>query len=80
MKWYRVNTDFLSKDYENRACETSSPAGKEKEKAFELYEKVLAKNLFCVDDKTKKARVQLVEYIYSKKLNRTRRNILAQNY
>lgn len=80
MKWYRINTDFLSKDYENSAYDISAPAGKEKEKAIELYEQELAKNQFCIDDETKKARVQLVEYIYSKKLNRTRQNILAKNY
>ena len=80
MRWYRVNTNFLSKDYEDSACEISASAGKEKEKAIEYYEQELAKNQFCVDDKTKKARIQLIEYIYSKKLNRTRQNILAQNY
>ena len=80
MKWYRVNTDFLSKDYDTIAREISTPAGDEKENAIELYEKELAKNQFCIDDKTKKARIQLVEYIYSEKLNRTRQNIIAQNY
>ena len=58
MKWYRINTDFLSKDYDNSACDISTPAGDEKENAIELYEKELAKNQFCIDDKTQKARIQ----------------------
>lgn len=80
MKWFRVSTDFLSKEYDDRACNISAPAGDEKEKAIELYEKELAKNQFCIDDKTKKAKIQLIEYIYNKKLDKTITNILAQNY
>lgn len=80
MKWYRININFLSKDYENIAREISSPAGKDKESAIKSYYAEIAKGEKCFDDKTRPARIDLTEYIYSKKLNRTRTEILLKNY
>ena len=34
MKWYRINIDYLWYKTDNAAIETSSPAGKDKEKAI----------------------------------------------
>ena len=62
------------------ALETSSPAGKDKEKAMEQYQNEIAKNYHCCDDKTKPAKIDLTEYIYSKKTNKTRCVILCKNY
>ena len=80
MKWYRINIDYLWYETDNAALETSSPAGKDKEKAIEQYKKTISENLLCCDDKTKPAKIDLTEYIYSKKTNRTRCNILCKNY
>lgn len=80
MKWYRINIDYLWYETDNAALETSSPAGKDKEKAIEQYKKTISENLLCCDDKTKPAKIDLIEYIYSKKTNRTRCNILCKNY
>lgn len=80
MKWYRINIDYLWYTTDNAALETSSPAGKDREKAIEQYKKTILENLFCCDDKTKPAKIDLTEYIYSNKTNRTRCNILCKNY
>lgn len=80
MKWYRINIDYLWHTTDNAALETSSPAGKDREKAIEQYKKTISENLLCCDDKTKPAKIDLTEYIYSKKTNQTRRNILYKNY
>lgn len=80
MKWYRINVDYLSKWYDNNALNVSHPGGGDKEKAIQLYFNEIAKNEKCVDDKSIPARVDLTEYIYSKKTNNTRTNILYKNY
>ena len=80
MKWYRININYLWHITDKAALETSSPAGKDKEKAIEQYKKTVSENLFCCDDKTKLAKIDLTEYIYSKKTNKTRYNILCKNY
>ena len=67
MRWYRINIDYLWNKTDEMALETSSPAGKDKEKAIEQYQKEIAKNLRCCDDKSKAAKIDLTEYIYSKK-------------
>ena len=80
MRWYRINIDYLWKETDKMALESSSPAGKDKEKAIEQYNQEIAKNLHCCDDKTKPAKIDLTEYIYSKKTNKTRCVILCKNY
>lgn len=80
MKWYRININYLWTETDGAALETSSPAGKDKEKAIEQYKTEIAKNLYCCDDKTKAAKIDLTEYIYSKKTNKTRCVILCKNY
>ena len=80
MKWYRINIDYLWHITDNAALETSYPAGKDKEKAIEQYKKTISENLFCCDDKTKLAKIDLTEYIYSKKTDKTHCNIICRNY
>lgn len=48
MKWYRINIDYLWYETDNAALETSSPAGKDKEKAIEQYKKQSQKICFVV--------------------------------
>jgi hypothetical protein len=80
MKWYRINIDYLWDYTDKCALETSSPAGKDKEKAIEQYNAEIAKNPRCCDDKTKPAKIDLTEYIYSTKTNKTRTVIICKNY
>ena len=61
--WYRINTNHLSKDYDNKAFETSTPAGYDKQKAIELYYKELTKQEKCLDDPNTPTRIDLTEYI-----------------
>ena len=80
MRWYRINVDYLSKYYEDCARTVSHPGGDDKQKAIQFYFDEIAKNQKCVDDKSIPARVNLTEYIYSKKTNKTRTVILYKNY
>ena len=80
MRWYRINVNFLSKWYDNQCLDVSHPGGGNKEKAIQLYNDEIAKKQKCVDNKEIPARVDLTEYIYSKKLNRTRTIVLLKNY
>ena len=65
MKWYRINIDYLWHITDNAALETSSPAGKDIEKAIKQYKKTISENLLCCDDKTKPAKIELTEYVKS---------------
>ena len=56
---YRVNIDYLSKDYDDKALNTSAPYY-DYENALCDYEK--ACNEFCADDKTKHVRVTIEKY------------------
>ena len=80
MKWYRVNVNYLHATSENCACEFSIPCGKDKQQAIKQYHEQVAKNEFCIDDKKQLAKITLIEYIYSKKLDRTRTQVLLKNY
>lgn len=80
MKWYRINIDYLWNETDKCALETSSPAGKDKELAIAQYEKEITNGNFCVDDKSKPAKIELVEYIYSKKTDKTRQATICKNY
>lgn len=80
MKWYRINVDFLWIASDKSALEYSSAAGKNKAQAIEQYQKEIGKNYVCVDDKSKPAKIDLTEYIYSKKTNQTRTVIICKNY
>lgn len=80
MKWYRININYLWQDREDQALEISAPAGKNKALAIEQYQKAIAENQNCCDDKSKPAKIDLTEYIYSKKTNKTRTIILYKNY
>lgn len=76
MKWYRINIDYLWNKTDKNALETSSPAGKDKATAIERFYKEMSTRPRCCDDKTKPAKIDLTEYIYSKKTNQTRENII----
>lgn len=80
MKWYRINVNFLSKWYDNRALDVSHPGGGDKEKAIQLYNDEIAKNEKCVDNKEIPARIDITEYIYNKTTNNTTTKILLKNY
>ena len=80
MRWYRINIDYLWNYTDKQALETSSPAGNNKPAAIEQYNKTIAENLKCCDDKSKPAKIDLTEYIYSKKTNKTRTVIIYKNY
>lgn len=80
MRWYRININYLWDYTDKLALETSSPAGKDKPSAIEQYYKTISKDIKCCDDKTKPAKIDLTEYIYSKKTNQTRVVILCKNY
>jgi hypothetical protein len=80
MRWYRINIDYLWNYTDTSALEISSPAGKDKEKAIEQYHNEINNAPRCVDDKSKPAKIDLTEYIYSKKTNKTRTVILCKNY
>lgn len=80
MKWYRINIDYLSKEYDNKALEISNPCGDNKEKAIKEYKKEIAKKSKCVDNNKILARVDLTEYIYNNTTKETTTNILMKNY
>lgn len=79
MKWYTIIINYLWNETDDRALECSFPAGEDKEKAIEQYERAISENLACRDDKTKPAKIELIEYIYSQNTNKTRHNIIYQN-
>ncbi len=80
MKWYRININYLWRESDKIALESSSPAGKDKEKAIALYQAAITENIACCDDKSKPAKIELIEYIYSKKFNTTRTVTVCKNY
>lgn len=80
MKWYRININYLFNETDKLCIETSSPCGQDKEKAIEKYFRDTENPPKCVDDKSKTAKINLTEYIYSTKTNNTRTVILYKNY
>lgn len=61
---YRLEVDYLSKDYDDSAIGYSSPIYSIDDGIKEYNEAILEK---CVDDDTKNARVHLWEYVWSGK-------------
>ena len=80
MKWYRINVNFLWTHTDENAIEYSAPAGKDKAQAIEKYQNEINKNMYCCDNKSKPVKIDLTEYIYSKKTNKTRTVIICKNY
>lgn len=72
---YRLEVNFLSKDYENSALETSSPIYTLEEGRRE-YEKAIKQ--FCVDDPTIPARVHFWKYRWNG--NELNPLTIAKNY
>lgn len=60
MKWYRVNINYLSKDREDAALETSSPAKTLEDGLRQFIKAAMLEK--CVDNEKIPARVALVEY------------------
>lgn len=79
MKWYTIIINYLWNETDDFALESSFPVGEDKEKAIEQYKIAISKHLLCCDDKTKCAKIELIEYVYSRKTNKTRHNIICQN-
>ena len=79
MRWYRVNVDYIWEDTDKIALSVSHPA-KTKEAAIAIYNNEIEQGARCADDKSKPAKIDLTEYIYSSKLDRTRTEILCKNY
>ena len=64
---FRLEVDYYSRDYDDRACSNSSPIYTLDEGIAE-YEKAIQEK--CIDDDSKCARVHLWKYRYTKgKLN-----------
>ena len=64
---YRLEVDYYSRGYDDRACDISSPIYTLDEGIAE-YEKAIQEK--CIDDNSKYARVHLWKYRYTKgKLN-----------
>lgn len=80
MTWYRINVNYLWHKTDKMALETSSPAGKDKQKAIEQYNAEIANNMHCCDDNTKPAKIDLTEYTYNEKTNKTHSVIIYKNY
>jgi len=59
---YRLDVDYLSKEYDDRMCETSSPIYT-LEDGITKYQKAISEK--CIDDSTRPARVHLWEYRYT---------------
>jgi len=74
---YRVEIDYLSKDYENSMLSTSSPYG-----SLEAAEKEYSSacGLFCVDDPKKPARVRLDVYTFAAPGAWATHETIKQNY
>lgn len=58
---YRLEVNYLSRDYDDRALETSSPIYNKKD-GWKEYRLALMEK--CVDDKTAPARVHFWKYNY----------------
>lgn len=64
---YRLDVDYYSRDFDDRACDISSPIYS-LDDGIAKYEKAIMEK--CIDDNTKSARVHLWKYRYTKgKLN-----------
>lgn len=79
MKWYTIIINYLWNETDDFALECSYPVGEDKEKAIEQYKIAISKNLLCRDDKSKFAKIELIEYVYSRDTNNTSHNIICQN-
>ena len=80
MIWYRININYLSKDYDNKALEISEPCGNNENMAIKKYFDEIAKNKKCIDNEQVATRVDLTKYIYNKNTNETKAIIINKNY
>lgn len=80
MKWYRVNVNYYSVDYENKTLETSSFAGRALEEAHARYVAEIARGERCKDNADKPVRIDLIEYNHNEKTGDTVRKLIKWNY
>ena len=80
MIWYRINIDYIWNANSKNALEISSHAGKDKERAIELYHREINAARRCVDDETQLAKIDLTEYIYNDRTRETQNIIICKNY
>lgn len=75
---FRVEIDYLSKDYDDSMLSTSSSYGENLAEATKAYDDAI--RLFCVDDKTKHARVALTETVFPAPHEWGKTKTIKQNY
>lgn len=76
--WIRLNLNYLSEDYPDRALETSSPI---KTLEIGLSEFVKAITLeHCTDNKKLPVRAELVKYIYDPATKTTTTKTIVNNF
>ena len=78
MIWYRLNINYLSREYDNKAMEISEPLGNNEEIATQKYFEKLAENEKCLDNDLMPARIDLTKYVYDN--DTTTSIILYKNY
>jgi hypothetical protein len=78
--WCRINKDYYSKEYDDKALTVSDPVGKDLQNAVEQYYKELAKNEKCLDDTTQQIRIDLTVYICLDNESIGTPHILIKNY
>ena len=79
-KWYKVNINYLWNETDTAAIEVSRPAGGDLFTAKKTYEQEVNKNLYCVDDKSKPAKIELVEYCYNPQTDKTQTSVICRNF
>lgn len=75
--WYRLNINYLSVDYEDRALETSSPIKSLKEGFAEYTKAIMLEK--CVDVPDLPARVDLTKYTWNATTNKTKKDVILNN-
>lgn len=78
--WYRINTNYYSKDYDDKALTSSDPVGNDIQNAIAQYNKMLAKNEKCLDDPKQPTRIDLTIYICNDNESIGTPHILIKNY
>lgn len=75
---FRVEIDYLSKNYDDSMLSTSTAYGENLDAAKKAYNDAI--RLFCVDDKTKHVRVTLTETFFPAPLEWGKTKVIRQNY
>lgn len=78
--WYRLNINYLSKEYNDKAFDISEPCGDNEKIAFKKYNNQINKNEKCLDNPKKTALVDLTQYIYDNNTDTTTTKVIIKNY